>query len=416
MRYVPIFLIYLLPVISWTQNLDQEIDLLYSRITVLEQEQETLESQVETLKLRRIQRDLDLFGLPALETGEEVIQHSAMSLVYDEEHEQAKWVAHIIIPDVITGNFSRSNDFRPDPKIPGGSAVEADYFLKYPLRNGDFEYDGFGYDRGHLAPSADFRWSSIAISESYFYSNMSPQVPELNREKWAELEGALRGYMYRNPTSQLYVVTGPVLRPNLPKVDRSINKVSIPETFFKVIVDLKLERGIGFLMQNNEYNRTLYSCAVSIDSVEQLTGIDFYHKVEDVVEENVEKQLFPTIWLPEELQGDVEPVNVEILPKNTFNTTAAKFFAGRRTEVKICGTVVSTKLTQKGHVFINLDRQFPNQVFTVAIWKDDRINFSYETHAELKGRRIIVEGRITESNGTPTMNVKHEKQITFYSE
>ena len=112
-----------------------------------------------------------------------------MSLVYSEEHEQAKWVAHIISPDIITGNVSRTNDFRPDPHVSTGSTVEEDYFLKYLQPDSSYKYDGYGFDRGHLAPSADFRWSTTALSESYFYSNMSPQRPEFNRGTWAELEG-----------------------------------------------------------------------------------------------------------------------------------------------------------------------------------------------------------------------------------
>ncbi len=408
-------IVCLFPLYIFPQELEQEIEQLNSRLSQLHNEQSLIESQLESLTLKRVQRDLDHIGLPELTPGEEVIRHSAMSLVYDEEHEQAKWVAHIITPDVLTGNLSRSNDFRPDPKISTGSAVEADFFVKYQMRNGTYEYDGYGYDRGHLAPSADFRWSSDAISESYFYSNMSPQVPELNRENWAELEGTLRGYMFRNPTTQLYVVTGPVLKPGLPKIERSINGVSIPEQFFKVVVDLKFERAIGFLMQNNANNLSLAECAVPIDDIEALTGLNFFPRIEDELEDQLEQQHFPHIWLPEEFQGDAEPINVEILPKNTFNTTAAKFFADRGTEVKICGTVVSTKLTQKGHIFLNLDRQFPNQVFTVAIWKDDRVNFSYEPHIELKGRTVIVEGQVRTSNGTPTMNLDHEKHLQFYS-
>src|SRR5690606_2430798 len=101
---------------------------------------------------------------------------------------QARWVAHIILPDIIDGQVTRSNDFRVDPMVRSGTAVEADYFLQSQKPDGTIEYDGFGYDRGHLAPSADFRWSESALSESYYYSNMSPQLAEFNRNGWAELE------------------------------------------------------------------------------------------------------------------------------------------------------------------------------------------------------------------------------------
>jgi endonuclease G len=73
-----------------------------------------------------------------------------------------------------------------DDKVSCGTAVEADYFLRTENPDGTHGYDGFGFDRGHLAPSADFRWSATALSESYYYSNMTPQRPGFNQESWAE--------------------------------------------------------------------------------------------------------------------------------------------------------------------------------------------------------------------------------------
>ena len=339
-----------------------------------------------------------------------------MMLVYDEQHEQAKWVAHIIVPEVTQGNVSRTNDFREDPLVATGTSVEADYFLKKEKADGQVEYDGFGYDRGHLAPSADFRWSQQALSESYFYSNMSPQVPELNRESWAELEAMMRGYMYRNPTTQLYVVSGPVLKADLPKIERSKNGVSVPEQFFKVVLDLENRRSIAFLMPNEAINQPLESFASSIDEVESVTGLDFFAALEESLEKELETQTAVKPWLPEDQQNNVRPIDPEILPKKHFNTLMARGFAefDPDSKVKICGTVVSTKLTSKGHIFLNLDKEFPNQIFTAAIWKDNRVNFSYEPHVELKNQCICVEGKVRMSKGTPTMEVKGEKAVTFF--
>ncbi|MFT4685427.1 MAG: endonuclease G [Neolewinella sp.] len=165
-----------------------------------------LDTEIEALKFEQIQGDLRSVGLPA---GEQV-WHSAMVLSYAEEYEQARWVAHIIRPEVADGRGARTNDFREDPLVATGSAVEADYFLKYLQADSTYKYDGFGWDRGHLAPSADFRWSEQALSESYFYSNISPQLDDFNREGWAELEGLLRDYVARTER-QLHVVTGEVL-------------------------------------------------------------------------------------------------------------------------------------------------------------------------------------------------------------
>ena len=124
-----------------------------------------------------------------------MIRHKAFSLAYGEEVEQAIWVMHIISSEIKDGTVGRTNDFRIDTLIQSGSAEEEDYFIKTRNSDGDVEYDGFGYDRGHLAPSADFRWSRSALSESYYYSNMSPQLPGFNREKWAR-SGELFAKLY----------------------------------------------------------------------------------------------------------------------------------------------------------------------------------------------------------------------------
>ena len=146
------------------QPLEQRLDQLQAQLEQLDAQRQTLLGEVEDLKLQRIRRDLRAVGLPS----QHFIEHSALALEYAEEHEQARWVAHIILPDIITGTESRSNDFREDPLVASGTAVEADYFLKYLQADSTYEYDGFGYDRGHLAPSADFRWSARALSLTYF--------------------------------------------------------------------------------------------------------------------------------------------------------------------------------------------------------------------------------------------------------
>jgi endonuclease G len=173
-----------------------------------------------------------------------------------------------------------------------GSAVEEDYYLKYlkppsppaPKKGSGvdsiYAYDGFGWDRGHLAPSADFRWSEQALSESFFYSNMSPQLADFNREGWAELEGLLRGYVVR-AGHQLVVVTGGVLKEGLSTIDRGVNRVSIPEQFYKVVLDVEAGKAIGFLMPNEKLRYPLAHYAVSVDAVEALTGLDFFNLIDD---------------------------------------------------------------------------------------------------------------------------------------
>lgn len=396
-----------------SDSLDLVIQQKERDLKALQEKQQQYEADLEEVKLERIRTHLIKMGVPAIRPDEALIMHSAMALVYDDHHKQAKWVAHMIVPDVSAGNIGRSNDFRPDPKIQNGSAVEEDYFLKERQSDGTYKYDGFGFDRGHLAPSADFRWSAKALSESYFYSNMTPQRPGFNRVSWAELEDVFRDYIQRHPETELYMITGPVLHDDLPVIERSINKVSIPEWHFKLAVDLTNSRAIGFLMPNKlcEYPVDYY--AVSIDSVEQLTGIDFYTHIPEPLQSELEKMSDPMPWITKSEDSQATPIKPSSLPPNHFNTVQAARYVGRNDEINVCGTVVSTKLSGKGNIFLNLDKSFPNQIFTVSIFADNVPNFSYSPHEYLKNQKICVRGKVYDFSGTPSMSIKNEKAISF---
>lgn len=412
MRLAFLFLFVIASFPLAAQDASEQMKKLDAEIQALDKKKESLLIQYDSLRLNWIISSLKKTGLPALKPADKVVYHSAYALVYDESHEQAKWVAHIILPDVLSGSEGRSNDFRPDNLIETGSAVEADYFTKTLNPDSTWKYDGFGYDRGHLAPSADFRYSKKALSESYFYSNMSPQVADLNRGKWAELEDGIRQYVIDNNT-KLYVVTGPVLKPGLPKIERGVNHVSIPEFYYKVVYDEAHQRAIAFIMPNKKNDNPWWSYSVSIDSVEKITGIDFFPALPDNLENEVEAMCDNKLWRSDIQPGEVEPLRADSLPRNTFNTLQAKIYQGKNETVTICGTVVSTKKSAKGNIFLNLDRKFPNQIFTVTIFKDDVSNFSYLPHVVLDGKKICVTGKVQNSNGTPGINVSGENQITI---
>jgi endonuclease G len=384
-------------------SLEDRIAETEAKLQQLKTDQQKLVSELEDLKLEHLKKSLKVIGHPIHSECSETVEHAAIALCYDEKHEQARWVMHMVTPAIIEGNVSRTNDFRVDPLVKTGTAVKADYWYS-------------GFDRGHLAPSADFRWSKKALSESYLYSNMAPQRPELNREKWAELENFMRDYVIRT-NEPIYMVTGGVLKEGLPTMQNEgrENEVSIPEYFYKVILDHSgaEKRGIGFIMSNGTNSYPVSSYAVSIDSIERLTNIDFFPNLAKE-DEQLEASFNIKDWVGEEKKNEVDPLDPTKMPKGKFNTIQAKYHIGDK--ITVCGTVVSTKHTEKGSTFLNLDRKFPNHIFSVTIWKDAHTNFSYAPATELMNQKVCITGLVTENRGTPTMNVVNEKAIVIIEE
>jgi len=219
--------------------------------------------------------------IPALSETDIVINHFGFSLLYNEEHEQASWVAYELTSTEINKIFDRTNKFILDPQVKTTTASGKDYLKS-------------GYDRGHLAPASDMGWSSITMAESFYYSNISPQIPEFNRGVWKRLEELVRSWAIKYET--INIVTGPILTPGLPAIGP--NQVTVPNLFYKVILDYngKDVKGIGFILPNLGSKEILQSYAVSIDSVESLTGIDFFPMLNDDQEIYLESAICLECW------------------------------------------------------------------------------------------------------------------------
>ncbi len=226
--------------------------------------------------------DLILSGLELPKCdGRNLIRHAGFCLEYNENHEQAKWVAYQLTASETVKRFRRSDNFRTDPEVRTGSASDADYRRS-------------GYDRGHLAPAADMGWSSQTMSESFYYSNMSPQVPEFNRGIWKRLEEQVRNWAVELDT--IYVVTGPVLSGNMSVI--GLNKVTVPNYYYKAVLYLhgNDSRMIGFIMPNGSSKDELRQYAVSVDSIEKLTSLDLFTQLEDYFEKELEQTICASCW------------------------------------------------------------------------------------------------------------------------
>jgi endonuclease G len=388
------------------------------RLIAVEKEVDELHAQwllkleeLKGLKLEKMQDHYLLYGYPESPFKGEVVRHGALVLEYVEAHEQAAWVYHMILPDIIDGNEGRTNDFRIDSLVTTGSAIQEDYFTVSVDADGNNLYNGFGFDRGHLAPSADFRWNKTALSESYYYSNMSPQRAEFNREIWAELEDALRNYVYRTERP-LWVITGGVLKSDLPKVPGSVNQVSIPDEFYKIAYDPGANQAIAFLIPNQKSFKTPRAYVQSVDAVEEVTGINFFPKMPNG--EEVESVYNVEHWLPADSELDVKPLPAEKLPKNHFNSMQAAFHVNSGRNVTVCGTVVNSHFSRAGNVLLNMDKPYPDQNFTVFIKGEDLIHFSFSPDIEFKNECICATGKVEKLGDQPAMYVTKEAQLSTF--
>lgn len=212
---------------------------------------------------------LTLFAQYQPNSGNQIIEHEYYTLNYNEQHEQADWVYYRLDADLINGGSARKDNFRPDPSVTTASATLSDYKAS-------------GYDRGHLAPAGDMK-TSVAMSESFYMSNMSPQAPSFNRGGWKNLEAMFRQWGYEH---EIYVVTGPIFKDN--KGDIGDNHVTIPGYYYKIAYCPVEEQMIAFVMPNEKLTKPIESYVVPTDYVEQMTGIDFFSQLEDGLEDKLE--------------------------------------------------------------------------------------------------------------------------------
>lgn len=226
-------------------------------------------------------KQISKLEIPFSDASDRVITHLGYSFLYNETHEQASWVAYELTKLETDKLYDRTNKFLCDPLVKSETACNADYLHS-------------GYDKGHLAPAADMGWSATAMKESFYFSNMSPQDPSFNRGIWKRLEELVRDWAIQNNT--IYIVTGPILSTGLPTIGS--NKVSIPKFYYKVILDYTEPeiKSIAFIMPNAGSKDNLQRYAVSVDSAEKTTGIDFFPSLPDDKENEIEKKLCIACW------------------------------------------------------------------------------------------------------------------------
>jgi endonuclease G len=218
--------------------------------------------------------------LPLCGSSCHVVNHTYYTLCYNEKHEQAAWVYYVLSDSMIAGNAVRKNYFLRDS-------------LVLSVTPSHSTYTNSGYDRGHLLPAADMKWNQFAMDETFLMSNVSPQNPYFNRNGlWRKLETKVREWVVNH--NPLIIIVGGILTDDLPKLGGKT--VSVPKYYFKIILNEQDFSSVSFLLENKKDNGLLSSFVVSVDSIEQISGLDFFHFLPDSLENDMEKTVDLSDW------------------------------------------------------------------------------------------------------------------------
>lgn len=207
------------------------------------------------------------WGAPVLlKVDTQYICKTNYALQYNNASKTAVFVLEHVTKASITGPAKRKDNFRPDDALAAGTSASL----------ADYASEGRTYDRGHLAPAGDNTQTDAIMSESFFLSNMIPQVANNNRGIWKQLETNVRDYVTK--TGDVYVASGPIYN----NVYKTIGtgRVGVPDRIFKIIIDAKTLKASAYIFPNTALPvADLPKYKVTIKDVETATGINFNPKL-----------------------------------------------------------------------------------------------------------------------------------------
>ena len=225
-----------------------------------------------------------MLEIPAARKGEVITVHSGYAASFNSELMIPNWVAYELTKEETYGTVSRPSNspFQPDPNYHG----------KQPERR---DYSRSGWDKGHLAPCADMKWSEQAMFESFYFTNICPQNHDFNEKDWQKLEDKARTIARKK--GSIYIVCGPIVTTN--EYGRlGSNQIAIPDYFFKAFL-YKDDAGfhsIAYVMPNQYTGRPVNEFAMTVNELEAILGIDLFTRLNDKIEEKVESQMDLADW------------------------------------------------------------------------------------------------------------------------
>lgn len=205
---------------------------------------------------------LEEVGEPITEKQGILLCHEGYSNYYSTTTKTPIWVGEHLLKQNLLGFYSRKGNFRKDPLLNTSQSSSSE------------DYYGSGYARGHNAPAGNYKHSQSLMMETFFMSNMVPQIQKCNNSGvWSKLEDYIRDQTFMFGES--YIVTGPIYSENYKVIG---NGVGVPDYLYKVV--LMNNTFEAYIVPNKELcGYTYESFKVTIDDVEKLTNIRFFPKI-----------------------------------------------------------------------------------------------------------------------------------------
>ncbi|MBD5357673.1 MAG: DNA/RNA non-specific endonuclease [Bacteroides sp.] len=216
--------------------------------------------------------DLETVTIPKT-LPSQIKEYLGFTVSFNKDNKTPNYVAWELLGEEVTGDQERSNNFWTDSEIDGCPSTK--------------DYTRSGYDRGHMCPAADQKWSTQAMSDCFVMTNICPQLHELNAGAWSTLENKERQWARRD--SAIMIISGPIYDKTDTKTIGDA-KVRVPSAFFKVLLAPYIDqpRGIAFVYPNISSPGNMQDYAMSIDELEKLLGYDFFPALPDEIENKVE--------------------------------------------------------------------------------------------------------------------------------
>lgn len=212
-------------------------------------------------------------------------QYAAMTVNFNTEYRVPNCVSYVLTNEMVKitdgpdAQIRRNYKFNSDPSVKGCPEW--------------WEYKQSGFDRGHMAPANDMRWSRQSMNDCFLMTNICPQDHNLNGGSWNKLELKIHSWARTNGT--LIVATGPIFNGTSKRIGQN-NNIVVPDGFFKVVLDPGRNKAIGFIYDNHEGGGGVKRHACSVDEVERITGHDFFSALPDNVERQVESTFNFDLW------------------------------------------------------------------------------------------------------------------------